>query len=424
MGGANRTHEKRRLRKGCPIVVATPGRLLDHLRTTECFKLAGEAATTKGPRGRGILPGSSGAGSGANSGILGTRGAAAGKKGKLGLRWLIIDECDRLMDLGFEEQMRGVLEELERRSPNAGLGKAELGRRRTVLCSATAGEGVEKLKEMAARDPVILEVDGGVGPGVKLVDVLKGKNIDEDDDEDEEEEGAADAVEEEAITTIVKPSFTAPSQLLHSYIICPPKLRFVTLIALLRRALLPSSKSASNPQKGGNKILVFFSCTAAVDFFWEALDHLSLSAAAPPPPPTNVIESAKDRVTREKAEEEAERTKLVSKSQLLPGAQIFRLHGNLDLSLRLKSLKDFSKKGEAGVMFCTSVAARGLDVGGVGLVVQVDLATEVRRYSLLLFSTSKTDCQDSGRSNRVYSSSRTNGSCGSSRTGDLPLTTK
>lgn len=33
-GGATRNHEKSRLRKGLPLIVATPGRLLDHLRNT------------------------------------------------------------------------------------------------------------------------------------------------------------------------------------------------------------------------------------------------------------------------------------------------------------------------------------------------------------------------------------------------------
>jgi ATP-dependent RNA helicase DDX31/DBP7 len=48
--------------QGITIVVATPGRLLDHLQNTECFQ-------------------------------------------HNKLSWLVLDEADRLMDLGFETQV-------------------------------------------------------------------------------------------------------------------------------------------------------------------------------------------------------------------------------------------------------------------------------------------------------------------------------
>lgn len=44
------------------MLVCTPGRLLDHLKTTKCFK-------------------------------------------RDSLRWLILDEADRLLDMGFEKQV-------------------------------------------------------------------------------------------------------------------------------------------------------------------------------------------------------------------------------------------------------------------------------------------------------------------------------
>jgi len=39
IGGATRAHEKARLRKGVPILVSTPGRLLDHLQNTSSFNI-------------------------------------------------------------------------------------------------------------------------------------------------------------------------------------------------------------------------------------------------------------------------------------------------------------------------------------------------------------------------------------------------
>ena len=56
-GGEKKKSEKARLRKGVTVLVGTPGRLLDHVRSTESFNL------TK-------------------------------------LRWIILDEIDRLMDMG------------------------------------------------------------------------------------------------------------------------------------------------------------------------------------------------------------------------------------------------------------------------------------------------------------------------------------
>ncbi len=113
IGGENKTHEKARLRKGLPILVSTPGRLLDHLQNTSSFNV-----------------------------------------GKC--RWLVLDEADRLMDLGFEETIKGILQGLEGRRKLAVQAvneekSTEVGgwdwtkRRRTVLCSATIREDVQLL---------------------------------------------------------------------------------------------------------------------------------------------------------------------------------------------------------------------------------------------------------------------------------------
>jgi DEAD/DEAH box helicase len=64
-GGENRGKEKSRLRKGVSVLVATPGRLLDHLQKTKSFRTSE-------------------------------------------LRWLVLDEADRLLDLGFEQKIGGA----------------------------------------------------------------------------------------------------------------------------------------------------------------------------------------------------------------------------------------------------------------------------------------------------------------------------
>jgi ATP-dependent RNA helicase DDX31/DBP7 len=370
VGGANRTHEKSRLRKGCPIVVATPGRLLDHLRTTESFRMAGEPVASKGPRGRLPAPGVPGTGS--NYGALGRdRGSAGGGGRPLGLRWLVVDECDRLMDLGFEEQMKGVLEELERRSPSAGLTKEE-GKRRTVLCSATASEGVDRLAGMALDNPVTLTASTKLGTTIITPSAEKTMQL------------SASGELIPTTSTITEIDFTPPTQLVHNYIICPPKLRFVSLIALIRRTL----STAANKQGPGSKILVFLSCTDAVDFYWEAMGSMGMGMNAAPVA-NDVHMSAKEKSEKLKADAAAELKRYASNSPLLPGIPIYRLHGNLELANRLGSLAAFSKKStiksgkdegkdtENAVLLCTSVAARGLDVPFVSHVVQYDLPTEV-----------------------------------------------
>lgn len=439
VGGANRTHEKRRLRKGCPIVVATPGRLLDHLKTTEAFRLAGEPVRVAGPSGRGGSGGSSGRG--ANAAPLGPPRGRAGAANnssaasRLGLRWLIVDECDRLMDLGFEEQMRGILEEIQRRSTSSSPSSFSHGpssssssqpssssARRTILCSATASEGVDRLAGLAIGQTGGLH-DGGDGaddddgaaaapmPVIGARDdvqipepVRKDLTVaaaaaatshkrasrdedDEADEEDEEKEVDNNANEEAATTNISVPSgFTPPSQLLHHYVIVPPKLRFVALVAMLRKLLV--KQRAGGPKAG--KILVFMSCTDAVDFWWKALGKIKMGGG-------RGGGEGDEENEWEREDKDADADRLVSLHPLLSGIPIYRLHGSLPLKTRLASLNAFSRpytieeghkkagmETDAGVLLCTSVAARGLDVKNVACVVQVDAPTEVRNASLSL----------------------------------------
>lgn len=66
MGGANRKAEAEKLAKGVNLVVATPGRLLDHLQNTKGFNIKN-------------------------------------------LKILTIDEADRILEVGFEEEMHKII---------------------------------------------------------------------------------------------------------------------------------------------------------------------------------------------------------------------------------------------------------------------------------------------------------------------------
>ena len=67
MGGESASREKSRLRKGCVILICTPGRLLYHLKNTKSLKLDN-------------------------------------------LQTMIFDEADRMLDMGFEKEMNECLE--------------------------------------------------------------------------------------------------------------------------------------------------------------------------------------------------------------------------------------------------------------------------------------------------------------------------
>ena len=100
---ANRRGEAERLVKGVCLLVATPGRLLDHLQNTSGFIY------------RNLL-------------------------------MFVIDEADRLLEQGFEEDLRGIV-------------KALPSQRQTALFSATQTRKVEDLARLAIKtDPVYVGV--------------------------------------------------------------------------------------------------------------------------------------------------------------------------------------------------------------------------------------------------------------------------
>ena len=104
MGGANRNSEAQKLAKGINIVVATPGRLLDHLQNTKDFLYKN-------------------------------------------LQCLIIDEADRILDVGFEEEMKKIVKLLPKK-------------RQTMLFSATTTKKTEDLIAVALKkEPIYIGIE-------------------------------------------------------------------------------------------------------------------------------------------------------------------------------------------------------------------------------------------------------------------------
>lgn len=321
-GGATRAHEKARLRKGIPILVSTPGRLLDHLQNTSSFNV-----------------------------------------GKC--RWLVLDEADRLMELGFEETIKGIIQGLDGRRRLAvqavNEGKSlEVGdwdwerRRRTILCSATIREDVQKLAGTALVNPIMI------------------KAFDNESEQTLHQQNTLPLASSSE-------SFTPPAQLAQKYVVVPLKLRLVALVALLRSIL------SQNKASRGSKIIVFLSCTDSVDFHWQLLGGSKMGDGKSEPGKSDTDGEQSD-ANELSSEDDLEKGEKISvQSPLLPDTHVYRLHGSLPTPTRLASLHGFSSttsgKGKrpstpSSVLLCTSVASRGLDLPLVRAVIQYDLPTE------------------------------------------------
>ncbi|KAL7719307.1 RNA helicase [Entamoeba marina] len=103
IGGNSKKQDEEALKKGACIVVATPGRLLDHLINTKCFVFRN-------------------------------------------LKCLVIDEADRIMEVGFEEEMKQILSRLPKN-------------RQTMLFSATQSEKVDDMANLSLNKPIFVNVE-------------------------------------------------------------------------------------------------------------------------------------------------------------------------------------------------------------------------------------------------------------------------
>jgi ATP-dependent RNA helicase DDX18/HAS1 len=224
IGGANRRAEAERLAKGVNILVATPGRLLDHLQNTKGFVFRN-------------------------------------------LQMLVIDEADRILEQGFEQEMHQIVKALPKT-------------RQTVLFSATQTKKVEDLARLSiAGKPVYVGVD--------------------DDD---------------AAATV--------GGLEQGYIVCASEKRFLLLFTFLKR----------NRNK---KIMVFFSSCNSVKYHAELLNYIDVP--------------------------------------------VLDIHGKQKQQKRTTTFFQFCRQTE-GILCCTDVAARGLDIPAVDWIIQYDPPDDPREY--------------------------------------------
>uniref|UniRef100_A0A1A7YH61 ATP-dependent RNA helicase n=1 Tax=Iconisemion striatum TaxID=60296 RepID=A0A1A7YH61_9TELE len=226
IGGSNPVEDVEKFKdQGGNIVIATPGRLEDMFRRkSEGLDLAGAVRS---------------------------------------LDVLVLDEADRLLDMGFEASLNTILGYLPKQ-------------RRTGLFSATQTQELENLVRAGLRNPVRITV---------------------------KEKGQAATTQK------------TPSRLSNYYIICRTEDKFNTLVAFLR-------------QHKHEKHLVFFSTCACVEYFGRALEML---------------------------------VKKVS---------IRCIHGKMK-NKRSSIFADF-RTLKSGILVCTDVMARGVDIPDVNWVLQYD----------------------------------------------------
>lgn len=222
-GGEKRKAEKARLRKGINILVGTPGRLVDHLLHTESFKLDQ-------------------------------------------VQWLVLDEADRLFELGYEIDVKKIVDVLnakpsvaggssvvvsaeDKKNPfakidkNAGIQEIVTGatgdsKLQSVLLSATLTASVRQLAGLTLKNPLYIDTSDCTEDAVLKSNTFK--------------EAIDEAVADE---TIVIPATVA-----QSYILVPPKLRLVTLAGLI-----------AVESKKPSKILVFLGTENLVDFHYDLM---------------------------------------------------------------------------------------------------------------------------------------------------------
>ncbi|XP_039515733.1 probable ATP-dependent RNA helicase DDX31 [Pimephales promelas] len=261
MGGEKRKAEKARLRKGINILISTPGRLVDHIKNT--LSIAFSA-----------------------------------------VHWLILDEADRTLDLGFEKDLTLILNALNA----TGLA------RQNVLLSATLTEGLSRLASISMKDPVSIHVSEGSGETVEACP--------------------------QATPQALSDSYAVPERLQQHVVVVPSKLHLVCLAAFI----LTKCKFEQR-----QKLIVFISSCEAVEFL------LTLFTAVLCENPNTAS---------------SKRTSYLN---------FYRLHGNMRQEERTEMYQEFSKC-KTGILLCTDVAARGLDLPQVTWIIQYNPPVSAVEY--------------------------------------------
>ncbi|KAF8812464.1 DEAD-domain-containing protein [Phlegmacium glaucopus] len=213
------------------------------------------------------------------------------------LEVLVLDEADRLLDLGFQATLTRIITHLPKQ-------------RRTGLFSATMtdADALSDLVRVGLRNPA------------RIVVKVQSKKLKTTSSSDNSK------VIEERRT---------PASLQNYYISCRSSEKLIQLTRII---------SHETSQKQSSHFIVYFATRACVDYFYKVL---------PPLTPH--------------------------------GSTFYSLHGNISPTARTRTLDAFSSAvpspSSPSILLTTDVAARGLDIPNVDVVIQFDPPTDTKSFS-------------------------------------------
>ncbi|ERN05567.1 DEAD-box ATP-dependent RNA helicase 17 [Amborella trichopoda] len=305
MGGENRSKEKARLRKGISILVATPGRLLDHLKHTASFL-------------------------------------------HNNLRWIIFDEADMILELGFGKEIEEILNILGSRQPEfVGSDDLHMGPsvdqypKQNLLLSATLNDKVNHLAKISLENPVMIGLEDKKNKTCSDSSITRfgDSNID----------GIVNIkVPATLLGSSLEQEYTLPSQLVQRYVKVSGGSRLVVLLSILKSLF---------EREVSQKVVVFFSTCDAVDFHYSLMNEFRWSSES------ELSLSSEEQI----------------KKQKFIKCKIFRLHGSMEQEGRRMSFQGFSSEKSA-LLLCTDVASRGLDFPKVKYIIQYDSPGDATEY--------------------------------------------
>ena len=210
---------------------------------------------------------------------------------------LVMDEADRLLDLGFAAEIREILTRLPKQ-------------RRTGLFSATMTDALSGLVRVGLRNPMRVVV--------KVEYKATGQHILETKD------------------------MRMPATLQSFYHVSRPENKFAQLLRIL------GFEAQLDSTAGARKFIVYFATCAQVNYVYSLL--------------------------------------CCGAKEWTRGLEFYSLHGKQTPKRRTETFKSFSAArndadGPAAVLLCTDVAARGLDLPDVDVVVQFDPPSDPKVFS-------------------------------------------
>lgn len=371
-GGEKKKNEKVRLRKGLVVVIGTPGRLLDHLQTTESFNLQH-------------------------------------------LKWIVFDEADRLLDLGFGESIKKIISYIKGDEAEKKIEVSEKAQARKnitltdkwsskravelkrcsnlsalshIMCSATMTSEVHTLAHTLMSGTGYTFYDNDKGNSVSVPPM---SSSDEATTSHSEVKAVNDAKKDKILYgdasdvkegVKIDENASAPSRLRQFYMSVPSKFRLTALASFLKTHV-------------DQKVIIFFSTCDSVEFHsllfregsWPSkIDDYHTSA----PAVEGQQKSGGDDMGMKGIEDgdghnAAEISQFLESmrggaaSSLFSGTEIFSLHGKASQDVRRDVMQKFTR-AKKGFLFCTDVVARGLDMPFIKWILQYDPPCELNDY--------------------------------------------